>query len=100
MSIPSTLFAIMAAGNPEVLKTVINEKYTDQAMEVAPGQWLVVRPSTTTTLEIAKELGIYDGSKSGGIVLSISSYNGRTRPSTWEWISAKTGATANASQAD
>jgi hypothetical protein len=99
MSTPSTLFAIMAAGNAEALKAVIKAKYSDQAMEVAPGQWLIIRPSTTTTLEVAKELGIYDGTTSGGIVLSITSYNGRTSPSTWEWISAKTGATSNASQA-
>ena len=99
MPTPSTLFAIMAVGKPEALKAVIEEKYSDQAVEVAPGQWLIVRPSTMTTLEVATELGIYDGSTSGGIVLSISSYNGRTRPSTWEWITAKTGATSNASQA-
>jgi hypothetical protein len=96
---PSTLFAIMAVGKPEALKTVIEAKYSDQATEVAPGQWLIVRPSTMTTLEIANELGIYDGSTSGAIVLSVASYNGRTRPSTWEWISAKTGATTNVSQA-
>lgn len=92
----TTLFAVIAVGNAEALKAAISSKFPDEALEVAPGQWLIVRPSTTTTLEVANVLGIYDGSVSSAIVLSISSYNGRTRPATWEWISAKTGATPNA----
>jgi hypothetical protein len=95
----TTLFAVIAVGNPVALKSAITQKFSDEALEVAPGQWLIARPGTTTTLEVANQLGIYDGSVSGGIVLSISSYNGRTRPTTWEWIAAKTGATQNASQA-
>jgi hypothetical protein len=75
------------------------EKYKDMALEVGVGQWLIVRPSTTTTIELSLELGITGGANGGAIVLSVSSYYGRTTPSTWEWIAAKTGATPNAGQA-
>jgi len=92
MPTASTLFALMAVGSPDALKSAIEKKFSGEALEVAPGQWLIVRPSTTTTIELSDELGITDGSISGAIVLSVSSYHGRTRPSTWEWIAAKTGA--------
>jgi hypothetical protein len=99
MPTTSTLFAIMAVGKPEALRAAISKNIADMALEVVPGQWLVVRPSTTTTVELAKELGIFDGSTSGAIVLNVASYHGRTAPSTWEWIAAKTGATSDAAQA-
>jgi len=99
MPTTNTLFAILAIANPDALKTAITARYPDESLEVGPGQWFVVRPSTTTTIELSAELGITDGSISGAIILSASSYYGRTRPSTWEWIAAKTGATLNVVQA-
>ncbi|MGH9599934.1 MAG: hypothetical protein ACRD27_08715 [Terracidiphilus sp.] len=99
MAAANTLFALMATGNPTALKTVIMSKHKDMALEVAPGQWLIVLPSTTTTIELSLDLGITDGSNGGAIVLSVSSYYGRSSPSTWEWIAAKTGVTPNAVQA-
>lgn len=96
MPTANTLFALMASGNPDALKSAISEKLKEEALEVAIGQWLVVRPSTTTTAELSNELGITDGKNGGAIVVSVSGYYGRSNPSTWEWIAAKTGATPGA----
>ena len=99
MPIANTLFALIAVGSPDAFKATLAAKYPQESLEVAPGQWLLVRPSTTTTIDVAGELGITDGSVSGAIVLSVSSYYGRSKPSTWEWIAAKTGTAPNATQA-
>ena len=99
MPTANTLFALIAVGSANALRKAIGTKYPGESLEVVPGQWLVARPSTTTTLDISKELGITDGTVSGAIVLSVSSYYGRSSPSTWEWIAAKTGTAPNATQA-
>ncbi len=99
MSVTNTLFAIFAVAKPDALEAVISEKFPDSAFNVAPGEWLIAAPSTTTTIELSKRLGITDGSSSSAIILSVSSYYGRGSVAAWEWIAAKTGATQNASQA-
>lgn len=95
----TTLFAIFAVTHSEPLEAKIKELYPELAYEVYPGQWLLVAPSTTTTVELSNQLGITDGSVSGAIVVSVSSYYGRAGVGIWEWITAKTGAAPNVSQA-
>lgn len=97
MSGTSTLFALFGVTKPEALEAVIKEKYPEMALKVAPGEWLLVAPSTTTTIELCNQLGITEGTSSGAIVVSVSSYYGRASVAVWEWIAAKTGATQNVS---
>jgi hypothetical protein len=99
MPATNTLFALLAVANPDALEPVIKDKFPDSSLKVAPGEWLIAAPSTTTTVELSNQLGITDGSSSNAVVLSVTSYYGRVSVSVWEWIAAKTGATQNVSQA-
>jgi hypothetical protein len=87
----------MAASHPDALAAQIKEKFPDSSLALANGEWFIVAPSTTTTTELSEKLGITDGAISSAIVMSVSSYYGRTQVATWEWISAKMGTTQNAS---
>jgi hypothetical protein len=92
MATDKKIFAVIAAGNPDKLKAKIEADFPEANLMVGSGQWLIVGPSTMTTQELSVKLEIsVDGSISGGIVLSVSSYFGRTQISTWEWLTAKMG---------
>lgn len=92
MATDKKIFAVIAAEHPDILKANIEAQYPDLNLSVGSGQWFLIGPSTLTTQELAIKLGISsEPSISGAIVLSVSSYYGRTQISTWEWLTAKTG---------
>lgn len=92
MAIDKKIFAVIAAGNPEALKAKIEAEFPEANLMVGQGQWLIIGLSSMTTQELSIKLEIsIDKSISGAIVLSVSSYFGRTQISTWEWLTAKMG---------
>ena len=94
MATDKKIFAVIAAGNPEALKAKIEAEFPSANLTVGTGQWLIVGPSSMTTQELSVKLEIsVDKNISSGIVLSVSSYFGRTQISTWEWLTAKMGDT-------
>ncbi len=94
MATDKKIFAVIAAINIDALKPRIEADFPDTNLMVGAGQWLIVGPNSMTTQELAIKLGIStEPSISGGIVLSVSSYYGRTQISTWEWLTAKMGDT-------
>lgn len=46
---------------------------------------------TGTTKALSDTIGISDGSVGNAIVVSVSSYYGRTTPDTWEWMTKNWG---------
>jgi hypothetical protein len=94
MATDKKIFAVIAAGKPEALKAKIEAEFPDANLMVGIGQWFIVGLSSMTTQELATKLQIsVENNISGGIVLSVSSYFGRTQISTWEWLTAKMGDT-------
>ena len=92
MASDKKIFAVIAASNQEKLKPKIEATYPESNLMVGVGQWLIIGPSTMTTQELSIKLDIsVDASISNAIVLSVSSYFGRTQISTWEWLTAKMG---------
>jgi hypothetical protein len=61
MAPANTLFALIAVARPEALQEKIAAHYPELSLEVGAGQWLIAAPSTKTTLELSKELGITGG---------------------------------------
>jgi hypothetical protein len=95
MATEKKIFAVMAAGNPLLLEPKIEEKFPGSNLQVAPGDWFIVGPSTMTTQELAILLEIStETSISSAIVLSVASYFGRSQVTTWEWLTAKMGDTS------
>lgn len=94
MATDKKIFAVIAADNPEKLKAKIEAEFPESNLSVGTGQWLIVGPASMTTQELSVKLGIsVDASISGAIVLSVSSYFGRTQINRWEWLTAKMGDT-------
>ncbi len=92
MATDKKIFAVIASEFPDKLKANIEGQYPDANLSVGTGQWLLIGPSTMTTQELAIKLGVStEPSISSAIVLSVSSYFGRTQLSTWEWLLAKMG---------
>jgi len=49
----------------------------------------LITPNTVITRELSDSLGITDGSVSGGILVRVENFYGRSNKDTWEWITAK-----------
>jgi len=95
MATDKKIFAVIAVGNPEVLKAKIEAEFPDGNLKVGQGQWFIIGLSSMTTQELSVKLEIsVEKSISNAIVLSVSSYFGRTQISTWEWLKAKMGDTS------
>ena len=92
MATDKKIFAVIAADNPEKLGAKIEAEFPGSNLMIGAGQWFIVGPASMTTQELAIKLQIsVDESISGAIVLSVSSYFGRTQISRWEWLTAKMG---------
>ena len=83
------MFVILAGSDPDKVAAVIAEKYPNDFLMVAPGQWLVAGDGTAQ--EVSNNLGITDGTNGSGLVLSFQTYFGRSKPQNWEWIADKMG---------
>ena len=53
-------------------------------LKVREGVWLIA--SAGTAEEVSEKLGIAAGQAGSAIILKASSYHGRTKTSTWDWI--------------
>ena len=71
----------------EAARGIIQES---DILEVAEDKFIVKFQGTAT--ELAEKLGYMDGDSIGnGIILLVSSYQGRAPKSVWEWIVQKQG---------
>ena len=92
MASDKKIFAVMATSQPEKLKPLIEELFPDTNFLVAPGQWLLVGPSTMTSQELPVKLKVsVDETVSTAIIMSVSGYFGRAPINVWEWLVAKSG---------
>ena len=84
------LFAVLAQRDFDQIGEVIQRKYPGQHYALAPGQWLVFAPGSTTQ-EVSNALGITGGPTPIGaaIVIAFISYFGSADPQIWEWIAAR-----------
>jgi len=98
MATSNTLFAVVASSAPDKLGPKLQEVFPEMNLNIGPGQWLIVAPSTMTSTEISQSLGVTDGSNGSALVMSSAGYFGRLNVSIWEWVKAKLGGGANVSQ--
>ena len=55
-------------------------------LKVREGVWLIADEGTAE--DVSEKLGIAAGQAGSAIILKASSYHGRTKTSTWDWIKA------------
>ncbi len=92
MATDKKIFAIMAVSQPEKLRPLIEGAFPDASISVAPGQWLLIGPSTMTTQELSVKLEVsVENSISNAIIMSVGGYFGRAPVNVWEWLVAKSG---------
>lgn len=85
------LFVVLAQQNFDQIGEAVKQKYPGGNLSLAPGQWFVAAPGTTTK-EISDNLGITgDPTIGSAIVIAFSSYFGRANPQIWEWLNARLG---------
>jgi hypothetical protein len=88
MATPNALFALINVSDPAVVDEKMKVIAPWLSFKLQAGQWLIVAPSATTTMEVCERVGI-NANEYTGIVLRVESYYGRNPQSTWEWITAK-----------
>lgn len=93
MATPNTLFVIFAVSDVPATEARLRNIAPWLYLNVAPGQWLLIAPSSTTTREVSERLAIGSVENAvSGIVVRVEGYYGRSAKSTWEWIATKLGA--------
>jgi hypothetical protein len=81
------IFVLFGTSNPLGVDEAIRVHFPKDSLKVQDGEWLISAEGTAK--DVSDKLGISQGTPSGGIVVSISGYFGRTNPNTWEWIRTK-----------
>jgi hypothetical protein len=84
------LFAVLAQKGFDQIGEAIQQKYPGGHYALAPGQWLIFSPGSTTQ-EISNALGITGSPTPVGsaIIIAFISYFGSADPQIWEWIAAR-----------
>jgi hypothetical protein len=82
-----TVYFVTANSNANSVFAKAKEQYPDNFFEVTTDKFFVA--TDDTSLDVSKKLGIHDGSTGTGIVLRVSTYNGRAPSALWEWLGAK-----------
>jgi hypothetical protein len=83
-----TIFVVFATSNPgPEFDAAVAARFPGDHLKVKDGEWLISTEGTAK--DVSDSLGISAGTPSGGIVVAISGYFGRTSTSTWEWIRVK-----------
>lgn len=67
-----------------VWKDVARQRFGNKCYELPNGEMLVSYDGTS--LQLATDLGIGDGTNGAGLVFSVNSYWGFASRSIWEWI--------------
>ena len=78
------VFAVIQPHTQAPLENTLAEY--PQRLKVREGVWLIAAEGTAQ--DVSNQLGVTDGKAGSAIILKVSSYYGRTDPSTWDWISA------------
>ena len=75
------VFAVIQTQFGDQLEKNIN---TLDHLKIREGVWFVAEAGTAQ--DIATKLGVVEGTVGSAIITKISSYHGRTNPSTWDWL--------------
>lgn len=81
------VFVIFNVSNAEAVRKAVNDAYSADFLEVAPGQFLIA--TNGTAMDVSNRLQITDGKNGSAIVFSMGNYYGRTSTNTWDWIKTK-----------
>ena len=93
MALPNALFVVFGVSDADAVEKRLELIAPWLSLKIAPGEWLIVAPNTTTTKEICERVGLgVTTPVSSGIVVRAEGYFGRAASSVWEWIATKTGA--------
>lgn len=83
------VFAIVSTSDPAKIRTVLNNKFAENHIQLPRGSgWLVFAPNATAQ-EVSNQLGVSEGESGTGIVFAIAGYWGRAPTNVWEWLSVK-----------
>ena len=86
------VFAVFAVKNEARVETGLEAHYSDQCRPVGRGAYLVATKDETPR-EVATTPGLGDEvaghATTGGIVVPITSYFGRSNSEMWEWLAAQ-----------
>jgi hypothetical protein len=77
------VFVVIATRGQGRIKDALVDQEVEY-FEIKTDAWLVASDNTTRAL--AEKLGIRNGEKGAGLVVSIDTYSGRLPKDTWEWL--------------
>jgi hypothetical protein len=82
------IFAVIAPEASPALAEAIEKKYKDRWTEVAPGQYFLAAPKSTTQ-QVSDNLGLPGGGLGRAMVLHVVNWNGWHARNIWEWLGAQ-----------
>lgn len=83
----SSVYLVAATSHANSVFEKAKEMYPGQIFDLSPDKFFVA--TDETSLDLAKKLGIHEGVTGSGIVLRVTTYNGRAPSALWEWLATK-----------
>lgn len=84
----SSVYFVAVVANPAAVWDKAVARYAEDALfKLSTDKFFV--HTDETSLDVSKHLGIRDGSAGTGIVLRVTTYNGRANSALWEWLSIR-----------
>jgi hypothetical protein len=80
----TAIFVFIPDAISERLNNLVREKFGKASYSLPRGNWLIAYQGTSQ--QLTEELQITGVGDASGIIMSISSYWGRTNPAVWEWL--------------
>lgn len=84
----SVYFVAITAGSKQVYQRAVEVYTSENVFRLSDDKFFV--STADTTLDVSKKVGIRSEDHIGsGIVLRVTTYNGRATPSLWEWLTPR-----------
>lgn len=81
-----SVYVIFRASNPTLMRTVLEEVFPDDHLEVQDDEWLVSSSGSAKSVSDRLEAVAPDNHFGSAIVCRVSSYWGRAPTEIWDWI--------------
>jgi hypothetical protein len=83
----SVYFVAVTSNAAEVYKRALETYAKEAVYRLADDKFFV--QSDDTSMDVSKKIGVRDGTLGSGLVLRVTTYNGRASSSLWEWLAPR-----------
>ena len=81
------VYFVAVVTNPSAVLAKAKELYPDAVFRLTDDKFFV--NTDQTSLDLSNKIGVRDGTIGTGIVLRVTTYNGRVTSTLWEWLGAR-----------